>query len=277
MKSSLRLTLFCLEGILLFAAPLYGASDRRDLFDRSESRSMVITRDGIVATSQTLASQAGAQILAQGGSAVDAAIAANAVLGIVEPMNGGIGGDLFAAYWDAKTGKISGLNSSGWAPEKLTVQFLKQKGYTQMPTSGIYTVTIPGCVEGWAKLHERYGRLPWKELFKPAIYYAEQGFPVTEWVHNYWVAEKDKLAADQNARSIYLTDGKPPEVGEMFHNPEYGHALELIADQGETAFYRGLIANLGPPRRHNYGRGPFGVSGSVGDSYFDDLSRLDRL
>src|SRR5262250_322371 len=143
--------------------------------DRSHARSMVITRDGIVATSHVQASVAGAQILAKGGSAIDAAIAANAVLGVVEPMSNGIGGDLFAIYWDAKTGALSGINASGWAPQRLTRDFLKQKGMTEMPDTGIYSVTVPGCVAGWQALHKKFGRLPWPELFRPAIYYAQNG------------------------------------------------------------------------------------------------------
>ena len=122
---------------------------------------MVITRQGIVATSQTLASQAGAQVLARGGSAADAAIAANAVLGVVEPMSNGIGGDLFALHWDAKTSTLTGLNASGWAPRGLTIEFLKNKGITSMPQQDIHSVTVPGCVEGWEQLHRRFGRLPW--------------------------------------------------------------------------------------------------------------------
>ena len=148
--------------------------------ERSHARSMVITRQGIVATSQTLASQAGAQILARGGSAMDAAIAANATLGVVEPESCGIGGDLFAIYWDAKTGTLTGLNASGWAPKGLSIAFLESKKITAMPQEGIHTVTVPGCVDGWEKLHKRFGRLPWAELFRPAVYYAANGFPVTE-------------------------------------------------------------------------------------------------
>jgi gamma-glutamyltranspeptidase/glutathione hydrolase len=120
-----------------------------DPVDRSQARSMVISRQGIVATEQTLASQAGAQVLARGGSAADAAIAANAVLGVMAPMMDSIGGDLFAIEWDARTGKLAGLNASGWAPEKLTPELVKQKGFTRMPGSGIYSVTVPGCVRGW--------------------------------------------------------------------------------------------------------------------------------
>jgi len=124
--------------------------------DRSYGRSMVITDRGIVATSHTLASQAGAQILAHGGSAIDAAIAANAVLGVTEPMMNGVGGDLFLTYWDAKTGKLYGLNSSGWAPRGLSIEYLKQKGIFQMPQAGIDSVTVPGAVEGWSKAHARF-------------------------------------------------------------------------------------------------------------------------
>lgn len=232
--------------VLLFGACVFGMDlepqKPADFQDRTQARSMVITRQGIVATSQTLASVAGAQILARGGSAADAAIAADAVLGIVEPMNSGIGGDLFAMEWDAKTGKLAGLNSSGWAPEKLSVDFLKHKGFAQMPSTGIYSVTVPGCVAGWEALHRKFGRLPWAELFQPAIYYARQGFPVTEWIAAYWNDERAKLAADPNARRIFLPGGEPPRVGQIFSNPAYAHALELIAAQGAEAFYRGAIA-----------------------------------
>src|ERR1700741_2750011 len=148
--------------------------------DRSHARSMVITREGIVATSHVQASVAGAQILAKGGSAVDAAIAANTVLGVTEPMMNGIGGDLFAIYWEAKTGKLYGLNASGWAPKGLTIEHLRAKGIQQMPQFGIDSVTVPGVVDGWAKLHGRWGKLAWRDLFQPAIFYAGHGFPVAE-------------------------------------------------------------------------------------------------
>jgi gamma-glutamyltranspeptidase/glutathione hydrolase len=137
--------------------------------DRPNARSMVISRYGIVATSQVQASQAGALILSRGGSAIDAAIAANATLGVMEPDMNGIGGDLFAIYWDAKSGKLYGLNASGWAPKALTIDHLKSKGDTKIPEAGIDTVTVPGAVDGWNKLHQRFGRLPWKDLFSPAI------------------------------------------------------------------------------------------------------------
>src|SRR5436305_4878900 len=133
--------------------------------DRSYGRSMVISDRGIVGTSHYLASQAGTHILAKGGTAIDAAIAANAVLGVTEPMMNGIGGDLFLLYWDAKTGKLYGLNASGFAPRKLTIEFLAKQGITAMPHDGIQSVTVPGAVQGWSQSHKRFGRLPWKDLF----------------------------------------------------------------------------------------------------------------
>ena len=152
--------------------------------ERSHARSMVISRYGIVATSHVQASVAGAQILARGGSAVDAAIAANAVLGVTEPMMCGMGGDLFAIYWEAESGKLYGINSSGWAPRGLTLKRLQAKGASSMPQAGIDAVTVPGAVAGWGALHQRFGRLPWKDLFRAAIFYAEKGYPVPEVIHD---------------------------------------------------------------------------------------------
>src|SRR5437879_10922867 len=143
--------------------------------DRSHARSMVVTRYGIVAASHVQASQVGAQILARGGSAVDAAIAANAVLGVTEPMMNGIGGDLFALYWDAKIGKLYGLNASGWAPQGLTIEHLKAKDVTAMRETGIDTVTVPGAAAGWNALHGRLGKLAWREIFQRSIFYGEHG------------------------------------------------------------------------------------------------------
>jgi len=203
---------------------------------------MVISRHGIVATSQTLASQAGAQILARGGSAMDAAIAANAVLGVVEPTSDGIGGDLFAMYWDAKSGKLTGINASGWAPKALNIEYLRAKGISTMPQEGIQSVTVPGCVDGWDKLHARFGKVPWRDLLQPAIYYAEHGFPVTEMIAGAWERATTTLEMDDNGRRIFMPNGHAPAVGQMFHNPELGEALKLIADGGAAAFYRGPIA-----------------------------------
>lgn len=203
---------------------------------------MVISGLGIVATSQTLASQAGAQVLARGGSAMDAAIAANAVLGVVEPESNGIGGDLFAIYRDAKTGKLTAINASGWAPKALTIDALKTLGKTAMPQEGILSVTVPGVVDGWSKLHKKFGKLPWKDIFQPAIYHAEHGFPVTEMIGMAWKVEEAKLGKDQNARRVFLRNGAAPAIGEVFRNPQIAEALKLIAAQGAPAFYTGPIA-----------------------------------
>ena len=202
--------------------------------DRSTARSMVITRHGIVATSHTLASQAGAQILARGGSAVDAAIAANAVLGVTEPMMCGVGGDLFVLYWEAKTGKLTGLNASGWAPKALTPEYLSSKGLKAMARDGIHSVSVPGCVDGWSKMHTKFGRLPWRDLFAAATYYAAEGYPVPELIHTAW--------RNYETVPFFLPQGKPLAVGEIFVNREMARAMKLLADQGRDAFYKGEIA-----------------------------------
>jgi gamma-glutamyltranspeptidase/glutathione hydrolase len=209
--------------------------------ERSQARSMVISRFGIVATSQTLASRAGADVLERGGSAIDAAIAANAVLGVVEPMSCGMGGDLFAIYWNAKTGRLSGLNSSGWAPKGLTIEFLKSKNFFAMPQDGIQSVTVPGAVEGWSQLHKKFGKLPWADIFKPAVYYARNGFPVTEIIHEHWKDSYSTLNLDENGRRVFLRDGLAPSVGDVFKNPGLAKALELVAAGGADAYYRGPI------------------------------------
>jgi gamma-glutamyltranspeptidase / glutathione hydrolase len=212
--------------------------------DRSYGRSVVMTDHGIVATSHYLASQAGAQILAKGGSAMDAAIAANAVLGVTDPMSNGIGGDLFLIYWDAKAAKLYGLNSSGWAPRKLSVEFLAKHGITSMPGDGIHSVTVPGAVEGWSQAHRRFGRLPWKDLFPAAIFYAEHGYAVPEIIHDLWVADEPKVQKTSEARRIFLPGGKVPELGFTFSNPDLASALRLISEQGRDAFYKGEIAKV---------------------------------
>jgi gamma-glutamyltranspeptidase/glutathione hydrolase len=208
--------------------------------DRAAARSMVITRGGIVASDQVLASQAAAEILARGGSAADAAIAANAAMGVLEPMMNGIGGDLFAIEYDAKTGALSGLNASGWAPEKMTPELFRQKGLTRVPERGIDSVTVPGAVAGWAALHAKFGKLPWKELFRPAIYYAQNGFPVTQFVAAWWKDNAPIL--ERYGATLYLPGGKAPQVGQIFRNPDLARTLQLIADQGPDAFYKGAIA-----------------------------------
>ncbi|MGA8088241.1 MAG: gamma-glutamyltransferase [Terracidiphilus sp.] len=210
--------------------------------DRSYGRSVVATQYGIVATSQVSASQAGARVLEQGGSAIDAAIAANAVLNVTEPTSNGMGGDLFAIYWDAKTGKLYGLNASGWAPKALTIDRLRAKGATMMPQFGIDSVTVPGVVDGWTKLHERWGRLPWRDLFQPAIFYAEHGFAVGEIIHAWWAGDEKGLLTNAESQRVFLPGGKVPGTGELFRNPDVARAFRLIAERGESAFYKGEIA-----------------------------------
>ncbi len=222
---------------LLALAPLAAAQDR------SNARSMVISPYGIVATSQVQASQAGAAILSHGGSAVDAAIAANAMLGVMEPDMNGMGGDLFAIYWGAKTGKLYGLNASGWASKALTIEHLKAKDVTKMPTEGIDTVTVPGAVEGWNRLHQRFGRLPWKELFTPAIFFAENGFAVQEMIGADWNSSQSKLQQDPESRRVFLIHDQAPHMGELFKNPDVAKTLRILADQGPQAFYSGEIAH----------------------------------
>jgi gamma-glutamyltranspeptidase/glutathione hydrolase len=190
---------------------------------------MVITQSGVIATSQTLASQAGAQTLARGGSCVDAAIAANAVLSVVEPMMCGLGGDLFAIYRDTKTGALTGINASGYAPKALTLEKLNHN----VPLAGIHGVTVPGAVDGWAKLHARFGKLPWCDLFQPATFYAERGFPLTEIIQSDWEGEKT------GAR--FLPGGRAPQVGEMFRNPALASAYRTLAREGAKALYEGEI------------------------------------
>ncbi|MBI1895651.1 MAG: gamma-glutamyltransferase [Acidobacteria bacterium] len=209
--------------------------------ERSQGRSMTVTTTGIVATSHVLASQAGAQVLARGGSAVDAAIAASAVLTVTEPMMNGIGGDLFVLYWDAKTRKFSGLNASGWAPRKLTIDALAARGFKQMPKNGIHTVTVPGCVDGWSKMHERFGKLAWKDLFGAAVHYAENGFPLPEVIQGAW-GPAAQLKQHKDSLAVFAPNGKAPAVGDIFRNPDYGRALRLLAAGGAAEFYRGAIA-----------------------------------
>jgi gamma-glutamyltranspeptidase / glutathione hydrolase len=232
--------IFDLKKTIVFALTLFCIHGHAQ--DRDYGRSMVISDRGIVATSSPIASEAGAQILSRGGTAMDAAIAANAVLGVAEPMMDGLGGDLFLLYWNAKEQKLYGLNASGWAPSGLTIDYLKQKGLTRMPQAGIYSVTIPGAVDGWSQAHERFGRLPWSQLFNAAIYYADHGFAVPEIAHDYWALGQRRLKTTADAQRIYLPDGKPPALGQMFVNPELGKALRLVAKGGRDAFYQGEIA-----------------------------------
>ena len=212
--------------------------------DRTQARSMVVTRYGIVAAESPLAAQVGATILGEGGNAVDAAIATNAMMGLVAPMSNGIGGDLFAIVYDAKSDKLYGLNASGWAPAGLTIEFLRSKGMKTMPYRGIHSVTVPGAVDGWSKLQQRFGTLPLQELLDPTIHYAEEGFPVAEQVSALWVGEEKLLKSEPTAAQTYLIEGHTPRLGEVFRNPSLARSLREIAEQGRDAFYKGEIARL---------------------------------
>jgi len=209
--------------------------------DRSQARSMVISREGIVATEHPLASQIGATILAQGGNAVDAAVAANAAMGVVAPMANGVGGDLFAIVFEAKTGKLYGLNASGWSPAGLNIELLKTQGYSKMPQLGIHSVTVPGCVDGWQKLLDRFGRKRMSTVIAPAIRLADEGFPVTEIFSDYWVESEKKLRGDTNAARVFLPADRAPKPGEIFRNPDLAWALKQIARRGRKSFYEGEI------------------------------------
>jgi gamma-glutamyltranspeptidase/glutathione hydrolase len=210
--------------------------------DRSQARSMVISRDGIVAAESPLAAQAGVRTLENGGNAVDAAIAANAAMGVVEPMMNGIGGDLFAIVYDAKSNKLYGLNASGWAPKDLTIEFLHSKGLREMPENGIYPVTVPGMVDGWQKLADKFGRKKLGEDLVAAIRIAQDGFAVPEITAAYWAAGTDFVREDSSAAQTYLIQDHAPRVGEIFKNPDLAWSLQQIAAHGRDAFYKGEIA-----------------------------------
>jgi len=203
---------------------------------------MVISRKGIVAAESPLAAQAGVRILEQGGNAVDAAIATNAMMGVVSPMMNGIGGDLFAIVFDAKANKLYGLNASGWAPKGLTPELLKKKGLREMPKTGVNTITVPGAVDGWQKLADKFGRKKLSDDLAAAIQTARDGYPVTEWVTMYWNASADYLRGDEEATKLYLPQDHPPHVGDLFRNPDLAWSLQQIAAHGRDAFYKGEIS-----------------------------------
>src|SRR5580698_2447224 len=202
-----------------------------------QARSMVVTKFGIVSTPQFLASQAGAHILEAGGNAVDAAIAANAVMGVVQPYVNGIGGDLFMLYYEAKTGKVYGLNSSGWTPKALTIDYLKSKGVTEINPIGVETIDVPGAVAGWAAMRARFGSLPFSQLLAPAIYYAQNGFPLAERNARYWIAKR--LLDQPGYKETYDIWPTAPKPGDLFRNPALASSLRQVAAKGRDAFYNG--------------------------------------
>lgn len=206
------------------------------------TRSEVIAQNGMACTSQPLATQAALDILKAGGNAIDAAIAANAVLGLVEPTGNGIGGDLFAIVWDAKTKKLYGLNASGRSPYDLKLKYFKDNGYKKIPSYGPLPVSVPGCVDGWFELHKKFGKIPMNTILKPAIDYAYNGFPVTELIAYYWGRSAGFLKKYPGFEETYMPNGKAPQKGEVFKNPFLANTLELIGQQGRDIFYQGEIA-----------------------------------
>lgn len=207
------------------------------------TRSEVIARNGMVATSHPLATQVGVDVLKAGGSAVDAAIAANAALGLMEPTGNGVGGDLFAIVWDAKTKKLHGYNGSGRSPKSLTLDWFRQHDYKAIPPTGPLPVSVPGAVDGWFALHRRFGRLPMRTVLKPAIAYAREGFPVTELIAHYWALSVPKLGKYPGFTEQFTKDGKAPAKGEVWKNPNLESTLQALADGGRDAFYKGRIAH----------------------------------
>ncbi|MFN0242506.1 MAG: gamma-glutamyltransferase [Planctomycetota bacterium] len=229
--------------IAALAAPvlLYAFADRitgKPFATRSE----VIARHGMAATSQPLATQAALDILKQGGSAVDAAIAANAVQCLVEPVGCGLGGDLFAIVWDAKTKKLAGLNASGRSPAALTLQEFQKREITHIPPTGPLPVTVPGCVDGWFELSARFGKLPMSQVLAPAIRYAKEGAPIPELVAFYWARSAARLSKFDGFSATFLPNGRAPAKGDLFANPRLAETLEKIATGGRDGFYKGDIA-----------------------------------
>ena len=206
------------------------------------SRSEVIAQNGMAATSQPLATQVALDILKKGGSAVDAAIAANAMLGLVEPTGCGIGGDLFAIVWDAKEKKLAGLNASGRSPRQLTKDVFAKRGHNKIPKFGPLPVSVPGAVDGWFELHSKYGKLPMATLLTPAIEYAREGFPVSELIAYYWEKNVERIGYYPGFSDTFLVNGKAPKKGDVFKNPGLAVTYEKIATGGRDAFYKGDIA-----------------------------------
>ncbi len=210
---------------------------------RNYAASATVSSFGIVATSQTLASQAGAAVLERGGSAVDAAVAANAALGVIEPMMNGVGGDLFAIVYQAKTGKIIGINSSGWAPKATSIDFLRAHGVTgKIPSHSVQSVTVPGAVAGWGALQQKFGKLSLKDDLAPAIFMAEHGIPIPEMDAQAWAIFAPQFQKSPGFASTFLPQGHPLATGKVFRNADLARTLRRIANDGPNGFYRGPLA-----------------------------------
>ncbi len=206
------------------------------------TRSEVIARHGMAATSQPLVTQIALDVLKAGGNAIDAAIAANAAQGLMEPVGNGIGGDLFAIVWDAESQALYGLNASGRSPRSLSLQWFADQGYETIPSYGPLPVSVPGCVDGWFELHARFGSRPMVELLDPAIRYAREGFPVTELIAYYWDRSVPRLSQFPGFTKQFTVDGRAPRKGEIWRNPFLANTLARIAGGGRDAFYEGAVA-----------------------------------
>jgi len=230
--------------VALILVPVYAGGVDRHTDNAFQVRSEVLARNGMAATSHPLATQIALDILKQGGSAVDAAIAANAFLGFAEPTGNGIGGDLFALVWDAKEGALHGLNASGRAPALATIAAIRAAGHDGevMPSFGPLPVTVPGTVDGWFEMHARFGRLPMRTLLQPTIDYARAGVPVPEMIAWYWSLNVRRIGQYENFAGTFTNNGEPYRKGEIFRNPGLARTLERIAVGGRDAFYKGDIA-----------------------------------
>jgi gamma-glutamyltranspeptidase/glutathione hydrolase len=205
-------------------------------------RSMVVAPHGMVCAAHPLAAQIGLDVLKRGGNAIDAAIATNAALGLMEPMSCGVGGDLFALVWDAKTQKLYGLNASGRIPYRATQEWFAEHGHKSIPTTGPLSWSVPGCVDGWDTLLKRFGSRPLGELLEPSIRYAEEGFPVPEVIAGYWRGAASRLRQDPASAKTFLVNGEPPQAGDLFKNPYLAATYRELAKGGREAYYRGRIA-----------------------------------
>jgi gamma-glutamyltranspeptidase/glutathione hydrolase len=241
--------LYALGGIVFLMSGSSVMADSFAGYDRvtglpHASRSEVIAPHGMAATSQPLATQIALDILKAGGTAVDAAIAANAALGLMEPTGCGIGGDLFAIVWDAGERELTGLNASGRAPAAMTIEYFRDNGIDSIPPLGPLPVSVPGAVDGWYELHGRYGRLPMSEILAPAIEYAKKGFPVSEVIAYYMGRNKRHVAEYPGFAETYMPGGDTPGKGEIFRNPRLAKTYEMIAEGGRDVFYKGEIAKI---------------------------------
>ena len=228
--------------LLLSLMSMSGYGYDRVTGEQFASRSEVIGQHGMIATSHPLATQIGLDILKKGGTAIDAAIAANIALGLMEPTGSGMGGDLFAIVWDAKEHKLFGLNASGPAPQSISLDYFKEQKLNKIPPFGPLPVTVPGAVDGWVKLHEKFGNQSFASLFEPTIEYARKGFPVTETIAYYLDKSKDVFKKYPNFAEVWMREGKTTKKGEIFKNPQLAKTLEIISNKGRAGFYEGEVA-----------------------------------